>query len=101
MTEFSRLRFNLWKPKNFSLAPRSTTFTSRFYRTCEKVSSIVVVGDSAGVIGIECDITGGLNDNAPTGESRHIRVGCSRDDVVISIVAPNVFKYNKSVECYV
>lgn len=58
-------------------------------------------GVSAGVKGFECDITGGLNDNAPTGESRHIRAVSSIEDVVISIVAHSGLKHNNSVRYYV
>ncbi len=60
----------------------------------------IAKGVSAGVKGFECGITGGLNDNAPTGESRHIRARCSKEDVVISIVAPSVLNRNNSVGYY-
>jgi hypothetical protein len=101
MIGFSKYRFNLWNKKNFSLAQRSTTYISRFYRTCEKVSLIVVVGDSAGVQGIECDIRVTLNGNTPIWISRYFLAKSYRWSVVIPTIALSAINFNSYAECYV
>ncbi len=105
-----KYRFNIWRKKDFSSVPRYQTFISRFYQTSSKVANCrqirqtiqgIAKGVSAGVKGFECGIKGGLNDNAPTGESRHIRAGGHIEHVVISIVAAGIIIFNNYEAYYV
>lgn len=57
-------------------------------------------GVSAGVKVFDSGIRGG-NDNAPTGESRHIRAFGYCRDLVISIVARSMIIFNNYARYYV
>lgn len=90
-----------WKRKDLWYLPKQIPKISKYYQTCSNVISTGILGVSAGVLGIECGITVGLNENAPTGESRHIRAVSPIDEVDISIVAHSELNRNNSVRYYV
>ncbi len=106
---FFRSLLLIWNRKVSSFLPRLAPILFKYCQTypnvviCRQINQMmegIARGVSAGVNLCDSGIRG-RNDNAPTPQSRHIRAWCSRDDVVISIVAPSVLKRNKSVRCYV
>lgn len=98
MISYSRSHCNIWKEKVLSYLQKLTMSASKSSPISLNVITTNLANVCVGVIKKKCDI---LNGNAPTGESRHLRAWCSKDDLVISIVAPSVLKRNDSMRCYV
>lgn len=101
MIDYSKFHFNIWKQKDFSLAQRSATHMYRFYRTCEKVVTMMKKGIYAGVKRLEYAIHLGLNENTQICRLGIRRAGCPMSDVVILIVADSSICINTFEVCYV
>ncbi len=105
-TKFSKLLFPFLKEKVFLFQPRhpQTWYRSfpmfRSVRWNRTVCGFVGVKDEY-TLKVSNDIIGGLNEIAPTGESRQLGTVCTADDVVISTVAHSVINFNGYARCYV
>jgi hypothetical protein len=101
MTDYSKFLSSFWKEKDFSFPQKLTKTWSRFYPILLNATWGGIGNAYAGVKVYEYDKIGALNENAPTGESRHIRALSSRDDLVISIVAQCIINFNNYARRYV
>ena len=101
MIDFLKFPLNFWRKRDTSFLLKLTKTWLKFYQTL--VNAIWGgIGDAyAGVKVFGYDKIGALNENAPTGESRHIRALSSRDDLVISIVAQCIINFNNYARRYV
>ncbi len=101
MTKFSKHLFPFWKEEVFSFLQKQKTIISKSYQTYPNAILKGIGIGSVGVKTIDCGINGGLNESAPTGESRHIRAVSPIDEVDISIVSHSELNRNRSVRYYV
>lgn len=101
MTSYLNSRLNFWSGKVSWYLPKLTTKISKSCQTYPNVVLVAKQADSAGVLEIECDITGGLNENAPTDRRGVFEAFGSYRQLVIPIVAHSELNRNNSVRYYV
>jgi hypothetical protein len=106
MTKFSKLLFLISKEKVISFLQRQITAWFRSFPTCLTVQWKRTLCGFVGVkdkytLNIQNDTIGGINEIAPTGESRQLRTVCTAEDLDISTVAHSVINFNSYARCYV